>query len=130
MLLGTPVAHMGQILAQKCGSFVNTQVLQTLNILFENLSNNTSICSPCVHVPCRSQCPDYLLSNNHMNSIITHEYDFANEEARCCGTSSTLTARRSWPTTSPSSKYSRCGSTKAPSTSSSTRCGALLRVHV
>uniref|UniRef100_A0A8D9EGU5 Protein CLEC16A n=1 Tax=Cacopsylla melanoneura TaxID=428564 RepID=A0A8D9EGU5_9HEMI len=32
------------ILKQKCGSYVCVQLLQTLNILFENLRNKTSLC--------------------------------------------------------------------------------------
>ncbi|CAH8671961.1 unnamed protein product [Schistosoma rodhaini] len=42
------------------------QLLQTLNILFENITNQTAIY--------------YLLSNNHTNAIITHRFDFADEE--------------------------------------------------
>lgn len=51
---------------QKCGGFVCTQLLQTLNILFENIKNETSLY--------------YLLSNNHVNSIIIHKFDFSDEE--------------------------------------------------
>ena len=51
---------------QKCGSYVCVQLLQTLNILFENIQNETSIY--------------YLLSNNHVNSIIVHRFDFSEEE--------------------------------------------------
>ena len=35
------------IMAQKCGSYVCVQLLQTLNILFENIRNETSICKYC-----------------------------------------------------------------------------------
>lgn len=51
---------------QKCGGFVCTQLLQTLNILFENIRNETSLY--------------YLLSNNHVNSITMHKFDFDDEE--------------------------------------------------
>lgn len=54
------------ILKQKCGSYVCVQLLQTLNILFENIRNETSLY--------------YLLSNNHVNSIIVHKFDFSDEE--------------------------------------------------
>lgn len=54
------------IMRQKCGSYVCVQLLQTLNILFENIRNETSIY--------------YLLSNNHVNSIIVHKFDFSDEE--------------------------------------------------
>lgn len=33
-----------KILSQKCGHYVCIQLLQTLNILFENIRNETSIC--------------------------------------------------------------------------------------
>ena len=55
-----------QIMTQKCGGYVCTQLLQTLNILFENIKNETSLY--------------YLLSNNHVNSIIVHKFDFDDEE--------------------------------------------------
>ncbi|KAL5966526.1 Protein CLEC16A, partial [Taenia solium] len=42
------------------------QLLQTLNILFENLTNNRAIY--------------YLLSQNHTNGIILHDFDFNDEE--------------------------------------------------
>jgi len=52
---------------QKTGNnYVCVQLLQTLNILFENIRNETSIY--------------YLLSNNHVNSIIVHKFDFSDEE--------------------------------------------------
>ncbi|OZC11612.1 hypothetical protein X798_01473 [Onchocerca flexuosa] len=54
------------IMKQNCGSFICVQLLQTLNILFENIRHKTSLY--------------YLLSNNHVNSIITYHFDFENEE--------------------------------------------------
>ncbi|WAQ96416.1 CL16A-like protein [Mya arenaria] len=51
---------------QKYGRFICVQLLQTLNILFENIRNETSLY--------------YLLSNNHINSIIVHKFDFSDEE--------------------------------------------------
>ncbi|KAF5401017.1 hypothetical protein PHET_05212 [Paragonimus heterotremus] len=51
---------------QNPGRIVCVQLLQTLNILFENISNKTAIY--------------YLLSNNHTNDIITHRFDFSDEE--------------------------------------------------
>ncbi|XP_032393547.1 protein CLEC16A isoform X4 [Etheostoma spectabile] len=54
------------ILRQKSGRYVCVQLLQTLNILFENISHETSLY--------------YLLSNNHVNSIIVHKLDFSDEE--------------------------------------------------
>ncbi|XP_032779218.2 protein CLEC16A homolog isoform X3 [Daphnia magna] len=55
-----------RIMKQKCGSFVCVQLLQTLNILFENIRIETSLY--------------YLLSNNHVNCIIVHKFDFSDEE--------------------------------------------------
>ncbi|KAG1653380.1 Protein CLEC16A [Nymphon striatum] len=55
-----------KIMRQKCGRYVCIQLLQTLNILFENIRNETSLY--------------YLLSNNHVNSIIVHKFDFSDEE--------------------------------------------------
>ena len=37
-------AYFLKILTQKCGRYVCVQLLQTLNILFENIRNETSIC--------------------------------------------------------------------------------------
>lgn len=54
------------IMKQKCGNYVTVQLLQTLNILFENIRHETSLY--------------YLLSNNHVNSIITHKFDLSDEE--------------------------------------------------
>lgn len=45
---------------------LNVQLLQTLNILFENIRHETSLY--------------FLLSNNHVNSIISHKFDLHNEE--------------------------------------------------
>ncbi|XP_028967494.1 protein CLEC16A [Galendromus occidentalis] len=55
-----------KIMQQKQGRYVCTQLLQTLNILFENIRQDTSLY--------------YLLSNNHVNSIIEHRFDFSDEE--------------------------------------------------
>ncbi|KAM8927684.1 protein CLEC16A [Pelodytes ibericus] len=54
------------ILQQKAGRYVCGQLLQTLNMLFENINHETSLY--------------YLLSNNHVNSIIVHKFDFSDEE--------------------------------------------------
>eukprot|EP01137_Pigoraptor_chileana_P000856 Opistho-2@37669 len=55
-----------RILGQRTGRYVKVQLLQTLSILFENIRNETSIY--------------YLLSNNHINEIIVHKFDFSDEE--------------------------------------------------
>lgn len=51
---------------QKHGRYICVQLLQTLNILFENIRNETSLY--------------FLLSNNHINNIIFHRFDFSDEE--------------------------------------------------
>merc|ERR1719259_477503 len=52
---------------QKTGNnYVCVQLLQTLNIVFENLHNETSLY--------------YMLSNNHVNEVICHKFDFSDEE--------------------------------------------------
>ena len=51
---------------QRHGRYICVQLLQTLNILFENIRNETSLY--------------FLLSNNHINNIILHKFDFADEE--------------------------------------------------
>ncbi|KAK0418158.1 hypothetical protein QR680_013405 [Steinernema hermaphroditum] len=60
------LSHFLAIMKQSSGSTVCVQLLQTLNILFENIRHETSLY--------------FLLSNNHVNSIITYSFDFSNEE--------------------------------------------------
>ncbi|ESO05726.1 hypothetical protein HELRODRAFT_191365 [Helobdella robusta] len=55
-----------KFMKQKSGQCICVQLLQTLNILFDNITNETSVY--------------YLLSNNHINSIIVHKFDFSDEE--------------------------------------------------
>ena len=88
-----------KIMNQNCGSYVCVQLLQTLNILFENIRNETSICKFFFLYFFNYRClislllwftytifdfsiffSDYLLSNNHVNSIIVHKFDFSDEE--------------------------------------------------
>ncbi|CAD5222270.1 unnamed protein product [Bursaphelenchus xylophilus] len=58
--------HFVGVVRQSTSNYVNVQLLQTLNILFENIRNETALY--------------YLLSNNHVNHILTHQFDFRNEE--------------------------------------------------
>jgi protein CLEC16A len=55
-----------KILMQKCDVKVKIQVLQTLSILIANTSSEQSVF--------------YLLSNNYINDVIVHRFDFSNEE--------------------------------------------------
>ncbi|GMS91072.1 hypothetical protein PENTCL1PPCAC_13247, partial [Pristionchus entomophagus] len=57
--------HFLNIMRQDNGSLC-VQLLQTLNILFENIRHETSLY--------------FLLSNNHVNQIITHKFELRNEE--------------------------------------------------
>ncbi|CAI4232062.1 unnamed protein product [Auanema sp. JU1783] len=59
------LSHFLEIMKQESGS-LNVQLLQTLNILFENIRHETSLY--------------FLLSNNHVNYIITYNFDLSNEE--------------------------------------------------
>ncbi|XP_078348626.1 protein CLEC16A-like isoform X2 [Oculina patagonica] len=54
-----------KMMSQKSNQ-ICVQLLQTLSILFENIRNETSLY--------------YLLSNNSVNSIIIHKFDFSDEE--------------------------------------------------
>ncbi|CAF4392704.1 unnamed protein product, partial [Rotaria sp. Silwood2] len=60
------LAYFLDYMRQKNGRFICIQILQTLNILFENIRNETSLY--------------YLLSNNYVNNIILHKFDFSDEE--------------------------------------------------
>ena len=51
---------------KNAGKDVQTQLLQTLSIMLQNLKNNAYIY--------------YMLSQNHLNSLITHKFDFQDEE--------------------------------------------------
>lgn len=46
-----------KIMKQKCGSYVCVQLLQTLNILFENIRDETSLCKLICHL--------FLFNNFH-----------------------------------------------------------------
>ncbi len=60
------LSYFLKILLQKCDTKVKIQVIQTLSILIQNISSETSIF--------------YLLSNNYINDLIVYRFDFSNEE--------------------------------------------------
>lgn len=60
------LSYFLKILTQKCDVRVKIQVIQTLSILVQNTANETSVF--------------YLLSNNYVNDLIVHRFDFSNEE--------------------------------------------------
>uniref|UniRef100_T1GJV0 FPL domain-containing protein n=1 Tax=Megaselia scalaris TaxID=36166 RepID=T1GJV0_MEGSC len=72
------LSYFLHIMRQKSGgsSFVCQQLLQTLNILFGTSEMRLLYCGSKVLVIGR----DYLLSNNHVNSIIVHKFDFSDED--------------------------------------------------
>lgn len=103
------LSYFLHIMRQKSGgsSFVCVQLLQTLNILFENIRNETSLCMYKIILHQRTVAYfddilvvmfytwtsivfynilylflliDYLLSNNHVNSIMVHKFDFSDED--------------------------------------------------
>jgi hypothetical protein len=49
-----------------CGSAISRQIIQTVSILIQNIQNPTYLF--------------YLLSNNHVNEIILHQFDFNDED--------------------------------------------------
>eukprot|EP00824_Muranothrix_gubernata_P018003 TRINITY_DN36867_c0_g1_i1.p1 TRINITY_DN36867_c0_g1~~TRINITY_DN36867_c0_g1_i1.p1 ORF type:complete len:843 (+),score=178.10 TRINITY_DN36867_c0_g1_i1:123-2651(+) len=55
-----------KILGQKTNKQVKVQLIQTLSILIQNITSETSVY--------------YLLSNNHINDLIVHKFDFSDEE--------------------------------------------------
>ncbi|KNC83181.1 hypothetical protein SARC_04548 [Sphaeroforma arctica JP610] len=55
-----------ELLNMKGVPYVKMQLLQCLNIIFENIRNESSLY--------------YFMSNNYINNVITHKYDFSNEE--------------------------------------------------
>ena len=74
---------------QKYGRYICVQLLQTLNILFENIRNETSLCNWILKVIITKKnhqfksffsFVDFLLSNNHINNIILNKFDFSDEE--------------------------------------------------
>eukprot|EP00697_Spironema_sp_BW2_P016642 gnl/Spiro4/8007_TR4208_c0_g1_i1.p2 gnl/Spiro4/8007_TR4208_c0_g1~~gnl/Spiro4/8007_TR4208_c0_g1_i1.p2 ORF type:complete len:239 (+),score=58.02 gnl/Spiro4/8007_TR4208_c0_g1_i1:62-778(+) len=54
------------MLSQRCAKSIKIQLIQTLSILIQNTTAETSIY--------------YLLSNNHLNELIVHRFDFSDEE--------------------------------------------------
>ena len=60
------LAHFLRIMSQKNDVTVHIQMLQTLSILMENISCTGSLY--------------YLFSNDRVNEIITHPFDFSDEE--------------------------------------------------
>ena len=81
------LSHFLNYMAQKNGRLICVQILQTLNILFENIRLETSLCkfsfslffSRITSLSLALNL-DYLLSNNLVNRIIVYKFDFTDEE--------------------------------------------------
>uniref|UniRef100_A0A7E4ZSZ0 FPL domain-containing protein n=1 Tax=Panagrellus redivivus TaxID=6233 RepID=A0A7E4ZSZ0_PANRE len=58
--------HFLGIMQESNSTSVHVQLLQTLNIIFENIRNESALY--------------FLLSNNNVNTVIQHEFNFANED--------------------------------------------------
>ncbi len=96
------LSYFINILSQKTSQLVKIQLLQTLSILITGLKSETSLCNLLLfHLSGPSSLlswciykwtlifvssheffhiTDYLLSNNYINDLITHRFDFSNEE--------------------------------------------------
>ena len=60
------LAVFTSMLNGRSGAEVKRQIIQTVSILVQNVSNDTYLY--------------YLLSNNHINELIVHPFDLSNEE--------------------------------------------------
>ncbi|RGB36839.1 hypothetical protein C1646_813754 [Rhizophagus diaphanus] len=66
------------LLKQTKSLHITKQILQTMNILFENIHDLTSLCKyENIH---DFKSLYFLLSNNYVNEIICHDFDFSNDE--------------------------------------------------
>ena len=64
------------IIKQNRSNKIKIQIIQTISILIQNIKNKTSLCE-CWLVISR---PVFLLSNNHINDLITTPLDFMDED--------------------------------------------------
>ncbi|CBK23749.2 uncharacterized protein [Blastocystis hominis] len=65
------------IISQKRSKETKVQVIQTISILVQNIRDEKSLCSV---FPRIMTLLDFILSNNHINSIITADLDFRDED--------------------------------------------------
>ena len=65
------------IISQKRSKETKVQVIQTISILVQNIRDEKSLCSA---FPRIMTLLDFILSNNHINSIITADLDFRDED--------------------------------------------------
>lgn len=65
------------IISQKRSKETKVQVIQTISILVQNIRDEKSLCSVFYRV---MTLLDFILSNNHINSIITADLDFRDED--------------------------------------------------
>ena len=65
------------IILQNHSNAAKVQVIQTISILVQNIRNEKSLC---IHLNPISYLIDFILSNNHINTIITAPLDFQDED--------------------------------------------------
>ena len=65
------------IISQHRSKETKVQVIQTISILVQNIRDEKSLCSAS---PLILMLLDFILSNNHINSIITADLDFRDED--------------------------------------------------
>lgn len=64
------------IIKQNRSNKIKIQIIQTISILIQNIKNKTSLCECWVLI----SRPVFLLSNNHINDLITTPLDFMDED--------------------------------------------------
>lgn len=65
------------IISQNRSKETKVQVIQTISILVQNIRDEKSLCSMFLS---HLTLIDFILSNNHINSIITADLDFQDED--------------------------------------------------
>ena len=64
------------IIKQSRSNKIKIQIIQTISILIQNIKNRTSLCTPLVS----KWVLVFILSNNHINDLITTPLDFMDED--------------------------------------------------
>lgn len=64
------------IIKQNRSNKIKIQIIQTISILIQNIKNKTSLCECWLVI----SLPVFLLSNNHINDLITTPLDFMDED--------------------------------------------------
>ena len=64
------------IIKQNRSNKIKIQIIQTISILIQNIKNRTSLCIICLYM----LYVVFILSNNHVNELITTPLDFMDED--------------------------------------------------